>query len=271
MIDTPSTWRKPAAKMKSHTSGLDQGGYEALPLVNEAQRLPPDDAAEADQVLAEGEAVAFPLFDDRGHASAPAAVSAACVSRPKASRISAACAPAVKDCTAPCARIRPLCSTTTWSCGPTSSIRWVAPEHPDPLGCNELADVFEDFGTRPDVETGGRLVEQKQPWAMQQRAGDLNAPYLADRQIADPVAALVAQGHARQHPVDLFVGAAAADAVQRGMVQQVLAHRQVGVERLGLEHDAELLQRGTRLAADVMAEDPDMPEPAGVKARDQGK
>ena len=49
------------------------------------------------------------------------------------------------------------------------------------------------------------------------------------------------------------------DAVQGGVIEQVLRHREIEIERARLEHDAEQPQRLARRAADVVAEDADPP------------
>ena len=48
-----------------------------------------------------------------------------------------------------------------------------------------------------------------------------------------------------------------ADAVQRRVIGQVLQHREIEVERTGLEHDAKQPQRLTGLTYDIMSEKPD--------------
>ena len=54
-----------------------------------------------------------------------------------------------------------------------------------------------------------------------------------------------------------------------GVVGEVLAHRQVGVERAGLEHDAELGERQRRRAVEIVPEDADAPLRLRVEPGDE--
>ena len=64
-------------------------------------------------------------------------------------------------------------------------------------------------------------------------------------------------------------GLAAADAVQRGVVHEVLGEREILVERARLEDDAETLQGRARLAAHVVAQNADLAGDVVVEARDE--
>ena len=102
---------------------------------------------------------------------------------------------------------------------------------------------LEDVGAGLDVETDGRLVEQQQARPVQQRAGDLQPPHLAAGEVAHLAAGAVGEPDARQHFVAAQARLAPADAVQGGVIEQVLRHREVEIERTRLEHDAEQPQR----------------------------
>ncbi len=128
-----------------------------------------------------------------------------------------------------------------------------------PCSVDQPPDMAEDVGARLDVEADGRLVEQQQARAVQQRARDLDPPHLAAREIAHLVAGAIGKPDARQHLGGAHARLAPADAVQGGVIQQVLHHREIEVERARLEHDAEEPQRLARRARDVMAEDADAP------------
>ena len=143
------------------------------------------------------------------------------------------------------------------------------PEHADALFGDELADMAEDIGARLDVEPDGRLVEQQQPRPVQQRARDLDPAHLPAREIADLAAGAVGELDAREHSSARCARVAPADAVQRGVIEQVLHHREIEVERARLEHDAHQPQRLARLAADVMAEDADVAGLDAEQPRDQ--
>ena len=123
------------------------------------------------------------------------------------------------------------------------------PQHAYSLFGNELADVVEDIGARLDVEADGRLVEQQQARAVQQRSRNFQPSHLAAGEIAHLAAGAVGKAEARQHLAATFAGIAPGDAVQGGVIQQVLRHREVEIERAGLKHHAEQPQRFARRAA----------------------
>ena len=62
---------------------------------------------------------------------------------------------------------------------------------------------------------------------------------------------------------------APADAVQGGVIEQVLRHREIEIERARLEHHAEQPQRFARRTADVVAENADAPGLDAEQPRDQ--
>ena len=80
MIETPSTERKPAAKIASQISGRTSADEEAAALVHEAQHLPPHDPGEAAEIGGGGHGAL------RGLASAPADTAARQARRRSAAR-----------------------------------------------------------------------------------------------------------------------------------------------------------------------------------------
>ena len=90
--------------------------------------------------------------------------------------------------------------------------------------------------SRPTVGSSS----SKQTRLVQQRAGNLDAAHLPDREIADPILTAIGHRHAVQDLRDQFPGPLAGDAVQRSVIHQVLPHRNVDIERAGLKDDAEL-------------------------------
>ena len=104
---------------------------------------------------------------------------------------------------------------------------------------------------------------------MQQRAGDLDAARLAAGQVAHLLARAVGEPDDLQRPLGAPARLAAADAVQRAVIEQVLPQRQIEIERAALEHDAEPLQRRRGAAADVVAEDADLAGDVVVEPGDQ--
>src|SRR6185436_7670336 len=143
------------------------------------------------------------------------------------------------------------------------------PQHAYSLFGNELADVVEDVGARLDVEADGRLVEQQQARAVQQRPRNFQAPHLAAGEVAHLAASTVGKADAPQHLAAACAGIASGDAVQGGVIQQVLRHREVEIERAGLKHHPEQPQCFARCPRDVMAEDADMSALDSEQPRDQ--
>ena len=90
--------------------------------------------------------------------------------------------------------------------------------------------------------------------SMQQRARDLDPPHLPARQFPHLVARAIGQVDVGQHVLRAPARLAPADAVQRRVVQQVVHHRDIEIERARLEHHAQLAQRLARLARHAMAE-----------------
>src|SRR3954453_12680872 len=131
--------------------------------------------------------------------------------------------------------------------------------------------MVEDVGACLDIEADGRLVEQQQARAVQQRAGDFQASHLAAGEVAHLAAGAVGKADARQHLAAACAGIAPGDAVQSGVIQQVLRHREVEIERARLKHHAEQPQCFAGRARDVMAENADMATLNSEQPRDQRK
>ena len=171
--------------------------------------------------------------------SPPPAAGALRLSCEKASPMVFAPVDRTTSATVPLATRLPSASTTTWSLSSTSSIRCVAQKTLMPSVSTSLRIAGEDAGARLDVQPDRRLVEQQQRRPVQQRAGDLDAPHLAARQAARLVVQAVAHLDLREQRVDAPPRLGRADAVQRGMVGEVLVDAEIEVERARLEHDAE--------------------------------
>jgi len=101
--------------------------------------------------------------------------------------------------------------------------------------------------------------------------GDLDPAHLPDREVPDPIGAAIGHIHAIQHLGDKSVRVFAGDSVQCGVIHQVLAHRNIDIERAGLKDDAELAEGCTRFARNIMTENPDLTRPNRIEARDQRK
>src|SRR5215831_2283890 len=104
---------------------------------------------------------------------------------------------------------------------------------------------------------------------MQERAGNFDAPHLTAGEVAHLIVRAVRQRDARQHLIGARAAVVLADAVQRGVVGQILNHGEIEVERALLEYDADHAQSLARRMCDVAAENPDMTALDGVEARDQ--
>src|SRR5262245_36592062 len=143
------------------------------------------------------------------------------------------------------------------------------PQHRDAVRDHQPAHLAEDIGPRFDVEADRRLVEHEQARPVQQRAGDLDAPHLSAGQVTHLVAGAIGERDAGEHVIGALAAVALADAVQRGMVGQVLDHRQIEIERAGLEHHADQAQRLARRAFDVVPEDADATALHAVEAGHQ--
>ena len=117
------------------------------------------------------------------------------------------------------------------------------PQHANALFGDELADMAKHIGARLDVEPDGRLIKQKQPRPVQQRAGDLQPAHLPAGKIAHLAAGAVGKSDARQDLVTPRSGIAPADTMQGGVIEQILHHREIEIERAGLKYHAHEPQR----------------------------
>ena len=79
----------------------------------------------------------------------------------------------------------------------------------------------------------------------------------------------VGEVDARERRARPLARLAAADAMQRGVVDEVLLDGNIRVERARLENDAELAERRARLTRDVMAPDGNPALARAVEASDQ--
>ena len=143
------------------------------------------------------------------------------------------------------------------------------PEHAEPFAGNESAHDADHALARADVETDGRLVEQQQAGAMQQGAGDLDTPRLAAGQSAHLLVGAIREADDGQGLLGALSGLAAPDAVQRGVVHEVLGQREILVERARLEDDTEALQGRARPPAHVVAQNADLARDVVVETRDE--
>src|SRR5271155_2468400 len=92
---------------------------------------------------------------------------------------------------------------------------------------------------------------------MHQLACNLEPAHLSAREIAHLAAGAVGKPDPRQHLIAPRPGVAPADAMQGGVIKQVLHHREIEIERAGLEHDTHESQGFAGRLTDIMTEDPD--------------
>ncbi|MNZ81249.1 hypothetical protein D3C78_999090 [compost metagenome] len=120
------------------------------------------------------------------------------------------------------------------------------------------------------VEAGAGLVEQQELRLVQQRAGDLHPAAVAAVERAHRLAAAFGELLAPQFQLDALGGQRARQAVQGGVVAQVLLDGQVQIEGALLEHHADLRQRAARLLADRAVAEADVAFLQVVEAGEQG-
>jgi hypothetical protein len=108
------------------------------------------------------------------------------------------------------------------------------------------------------VESGGRLVEEQQVRVVDQRPGDRQPPLQAAGEAVDLLAALVGELEERQELVGPGGHLGARQSEVAPVDQQVLAHRELGVERVVLRaHPQPRPDRGPVLGG-VEAEHPQL-------------
>src|SRR5215472_14381188 len=133
------------------------------------------------------------------------------------------------------------------------------PQHADAIFGDELPHVAENIGPDLDVEPDGWLIKQQQPWSVQERACDLEPPHLATREVAHLAARALSEPDARQHLLAPRSRIAPADAVEGGVIEQVLHHREIEIEGTRLEHHAEQPQGLAGRASDIVTENGNAP------------
>ena len=232
-----------------------QRGDEAFALMHEAQRLAPDDAGQAGRDTAPSRSRAVRLL-----VLMPTVLGGARAGQ-RGERRAQVGGPCVGDQSPPRRRRRARgrgAARTTSSSGAISSSRCVAHSTADAALGDQPAHMREDapISTRhrgrrwvrraPAGSAGAAARARSRRAASARRRGCAppRRPARPDRPAASTSRARAAR-------------LAAADAVQGRVIEQVLLHRQVEVERARLEHDAEPPQRLARRARDVVALDRD--------------
>src|SRR5690606_20293443 len=120
-----------------------------------------------------------------------------------------------------------------------------------------------------DVEPHRRFVEKQQRRPVQQGADDLDAADLPAGKAAHLLLDAVAEVDRMEQFVDPLPRHARSDAVQGGVVEEVLPDGEVEIEGAGLEDDAETPERLARVPVDILAEDADAARPRRKQMADE--
>ena len=124
--------------------------------------------------------------------------------------------------------------------------------HPEPL--LQRLDLGAHGQPERRVEVRQRLVEQQELRLLDQRAGERHPLLLAARELARPPVQQLADMHEvgrRPHPADRLVARGLLEAQREA---DVVAHRHVRIERVGLEDDADVAVAGLDLVDEVAVE-----------------
>ena len=124
----------------------------------------------------------------------------------------------------------------------------------------ELAQAVPDQVPRLRVEARGRLVEDEELGIVDERARERQASLHAARERADADVALAREpGEVEQTRNALASSTSRGKAEVAAVDQQVLAHREVGIEVVHLRHDADANARFARGLGHRLADHLDLP------------
>src|SRR5262249_3073208 len=138
----------------------DEGGQEALALMQKAQHLAPGDAGKAGGIAGKPK----PVFGDLdAHGTAPARSFS--TMRKKAVRKFGAWVSASKAGPRPLKRTRPLCNRTMASCSPTSSTRWVAHKTPTPRSFTKARTMASTLSREATSRPAVASSSNRQLWS----------------------------------------------------------------------------------------------------------
>ena len=139
-----------------------------------------------------------------------------------------------------------------------SSRMWVVRSDGDTFLVPKLAEVVGEVATRPGVEAGGRFVQQEHVRPVQQRLGQFHPPSQS------PPESVSTRSRARSPTprresmrLRPAVEADATEAVQVAVVQEILHHRELGIQARMLEDHPQMASDVVRLAGHVVVEDGD--------------
>ena len=238
MMDTPKRLAKAGGEDEQPDQRSDEGREKALALMQEAQHLAPHDAAEADEIA---RSVKTPWCSVGGHAASGGDAherAAQIVGLRGLEQVRHGAG----EANAPLVQQHDMVVAGDL----IDQVR--GPEHAHAPLLDEGAHDGEHALARGDIEADSRLVQHKAGRIVQQRPGDFDAPRLATGQRPRFVVGTFRKADLRERIDRPAVALAPADALQGGMIGEVLQHAQIAVETAALEYDTKLLQRCGRVA-----------------------
>ena len=258
MIDTPSTWRKPAAKMNSQSSGLTSEEMKRSRWLRKRKPFADQNALQADEIVAEAEALGAPSGMTPVCRACSASGALMTIASGAGGRLPAA---QPGKCLADRFRAVSIERLGDGALGDQIALgkhhdvvavidlvdQMRRPEDADALRSSTSLRILarmpaRDWTSSPTVassssSSGGRCSRA--------RAISMRRIWPPDRLRAlscrRPLISTVSQ-----HGIDAPARLGGADAVQRGMVGEVLVDAEVEIERARLEDDAEAPQRLAR-------------------------
>ncbi len=246
----------------------DEGREEPLLLVDEeAQQLPAHDDGERDEVAAGIEPAAHGGSGSSRRSCDLPRIVGPTLRGSSGGTPSRGTEGSLKLPARPRATIRPRCSTTTRSSASISSKMCVAQSTDSPSSRTSARTMADDVGgeSRSSPTVGSSRSKRSGAW--------ISARAISIRRDWPPDSVRILSSRRSARPmrvkerVDPLQRRLAGDAVEGGVVEQVLAHRQVGVEGAGLEHHAEAGERLRRLPIQVVPEQRDPSGLAGIEPR----
>ena len=121
---------------------------------------------------------------------------------------------------------------------------------------DDAAQVVAQPQPQLGVEVAERLVEQQELRLVDQAARQRDPLHLPAGERHHRPLGIFAQAHQRQHLVDLAVDLGAREPAMAQRIGDVLAHRHVRPDRIGLEHHADVAQARRHLHAVAPAPTP---------------
>src|SRR5262245_51041184 len=138
------------------------------------------------------------------------------------------------------------------------------PQHTDAILGYQLPHVAQDIGSRIDVETNSWFIKNQEAGTVQQGAGNLDAPHMSPRKVANLVIGAIFERYAHEHFIRAGLCLTPANSMKGRVIHQVLHDREIEIERAGLEHDTENAQGFPGGALHIVAKDPDASMPRGI-------